>query len=406
LIEFPYLDEICVKNDQKIVMLVVDGLGGLPDPDTGKSELETASIPNLDALARVSEAGVTTPVMPGITPGSGPGHMALFGYDPVKYLVGRGACEALGVDIDLGPNAVAARGNFCTLDEDGNIVDRRAGRMKADASLPLVEMLNEIEVSPDVTVGVYPVESYRFVLVLKGEGLGYRIADTDPQKEGVAPKQAVAKKTEDTRANWTAELVNSFVKQANAKLKGQEKANSLLLRGFSREPVGWPNFGSRYKLNPGAIAAYPMYRGLAKITGMANLTAGDTFDTELEALERNFANHDYFFLHYKPADGAGEDGEFDLKVKRLEELDTHIPKILALNPDVLIVAGDHSTPSIMGAHSWHPVPLLIKSKRTKHLGVNRFTEKACSLGSLGHLSATNIMILALAHAGKLNKFGA
>ena len=395
-----------METASKIVMLVVDGLGGLPDPGTGKSELETASLPNLDALAQVSEAGVTTPVLPGITPGSGPGHMALFGYDPVKYLVGRGVCEALGVDVQLGPNAVAARANFCTVDSVGNILDRRADRIKSKHSFPLVDMLNTIEVSSDVSVEAHRVQDYRFVLVLRGEGLGHQLSDTDPQTVSGPPRQAAPKGPRDSAAERTAYLINSFVKQANTMLEGHEPANSLLLRGFSREPVDWPDFGRSYKLNPGAIAGYPMYRGLAKITGMTNLEAGDSFDSELRTLEKHYDDHDYFFLHYKPADGAGEDADFDMKVRRLEELDAQIPRILALNPDVLIVAGDHSTPSIMGGHSWHSVPLLIKSQLTAHLGVERFTERACSLGTLGHRPATDVMILALAHAGKLKKFGA
>lgn len=406
MIEFPYLDEICMETGSKIVMLVVDGLGGLPDPKTGRSELETASLPNLDALAQTSEAGVTIPVLPGITPGSGPGHMALFGYDPVKYLVGRGVCEALGVDVQLGPNAVAARANFCTLDSDGNIVDRRAGRIRSKDSFPLVDMLDTIEVSSDVSVEVHRVQDYRFVLVLRGEGLGHQLVDTDPQTVGGPPRWAAPKHPPDAASERTAGLINSFVKQSNSMLNGHGRANSLLLRGFSREPADWPCFGKSYKLNPAAIAAYPMYRGLAKITRMTQLEAGDSFDTELRTLESHYADHDYFFLHYKPADGAGEDADFDMKVRRLEELDAQIPRILALNPDVLIVTGDHSTPSIMGGHSWHPVPLLIKSQFTTHLGVERFTERACSLGSLGHRPATDIMILALAHARKLKKFGA
>lgn len=395
-----------METGSKIVMLVVDGLGGLPNPETGKSELETASLPNLDRLARISEAGVTTPVLPGVTPGSGPGHMALFGYDPVKYLVGRGVCEALGVDVQLGPNAVAARANFCTLDSRGKIVDRRAGRINSGESFPLVAMLDTIEVSPGVDVEAYRLHDYRFVLVMRGDGLGHRISDTDPQVVGVPPQRAVPRDHADGPAERTAQLVNSFVEIASAMLKGRDRANSLLLRGFSKEPVDWPDFGQSYKLNPGAIAAYPMYQGLAKITGMTKLEAGDSFDTELQALESNYANHDYFFLHYKPADGAGEDADFDAKVRRLEELDAQVPRILDLEPDVLIIAGDHSTPSTMGAHSWHPVPLLISSRWSERLGVDAFTEGACALGSLGRLRATDVMTLALAHAGKLKKFGA
>lgn len=406
MIEFPYLDEICTETASKIVMLIVDGLGGLPDPDTGKTELETADLPNLDRLAQVSEGGVTTPVLTGITPGSGPGHMALFGYDPVKYLVGRGVCEALGVDVELGSNAVAARANFCTLDSQGKIVDRRAGRIKSKESFTLVDLLDTIELPGDVSAEVHKVQDYRFVLVLRGDGLGHRIVDTDPQTVGALPTQAAPRNPPDAPAERTAGFVNAFVDRASHVLNGRATANSILLRGFSKEPVDWPDFGKSYKLNPGAIAAYPMYQGLAKITGMSKLDAGDRFETEIDALERNFRHHDYFFLHYKPADGAGEDGDFDAKVRRLEELDVQIPRILALEPDVLIVAGDHSTPSIMGAHSWHPVPVMVRSPRTMQLGIEQFTEKACASGSLGRLQATHLMLLALAHADKLKKFGA
>ncbi|MDP6713955.1 MAG: 2,3-bisphosphoglycerate-independent phosphoglycerate mutase [SAR202 cluster bacterium] len=406
MIESPYLKNIRKKTDSKIVMLVVDGLGGLPDPKTGKTELETASLPNLDRMAQLSEAGVTTPVAPGITPGSGPGHLALFGYDPLEFLVGRGACETLGIDVQMGPDAIAARANFCTLDSDGNITSRRADRIGSEESIPLVNKLDTVQLSSDVAVEVHHVESYRFVLVLRGEGLGSSVKDTDPQDEGVSPLLAKPEDPTDVAATRTAELVNTFAEKAAAMLGSRDRANFFLLRGFSREPVDWPDFGKSYCLDPGAIAAYPMYRGLAKITGMKILEAGDSFDTELQALESNYANHDYFFLHYKPADAAGEDADFEKKVRRLEELDAQIPRILDLAPDVLVVAGDHSTPSTMGAHSWHPVPLLIYSQFSRGLGVDRFTERSCSLGSLGHRQATDVMILALAHAEKLKKFGA
>ena len=295
---------------------------------------------------------------------------------------------------------------FCTLDSEGKIIDRRASRIDSDKAIALVDMLGGIQGSANASVEVHHVQSYRFVLVLRGDDLGDSLADTDPQTLGDEPLQAVPKNPQDGYAFRTAQVVNAFVNQANELLANEDKANSLLLRGFSREPVDWPDFGKSYRLNPGAIAAYPMYRGLAKITGMTLLEAGDNFDTELQTLEDNYANHDYFFLHYKPADAAGEDGNFDLKVKRLEELDSQIPRILDLNPDVLVVAGDHSSPSIMASHSWHPVPLLIKSQLSMHLGVDRFNERACSLGSLGYRSAIDVMILALAHGGKLKKFGA
>lgn len=400
MIDFPYIGDICRPTDSKIVLLVCDGLGGMPHPERGVSELEAARLPNLDALARRSACGLTLPVLPGVTPGSGPGHLALFGYDPVKYLMGRGVLEALGIGVDLSPYQVAARGNFCTVDPEGRLVDRRAGRIPSRESAPLVELLSSIRV-PEAKLAVYPVKDYRFVLVLEGEGLGDAVTETDPQRTGVPPLEARAL---DEASEKTARAVNAFVSAARELLSGQERANMVLLRGFSRLPQ-LPDFGATYRLRPAAVAAYPMYRGLARVVGMEVLDTGDTFDDELDTLDRHFQDYDFFFLHYKPADAAGEDGDFDAKVARLEELDSRLPRLLALEPDVLVVAGDHATPSALASHSWHPVPLLIHSKLTVGQGSRGFTERECRAGALGTIPATSVMLLALAHAGKLARFG-
>ena len=400
MIDLPFLADVCRPTGSKIVLLVVDGLGGAPDPETKKSELETARLPNLDRLASRSAAGVTTPVMHGITPGSGPGHMALFGYDPVKYLMGRGVLEALGIDVELGPGDLAARGNLCTVDNNNNIVDRRAGRIPTSESAPLVEMLNDIEIS-GVAVKVYPVQDYRFVLVMHGEGLDDKISETDPQMVGVMPLEARALNDASEEA---AAHVRAFVTAAGEVLREREYANMAMLRGFSLLPE-LPNFGERYSLNPGAVAAYPMYRGLAKVVGMNVIPTGMTFEDELDTLEEHFEEHDFFFLHYKPADAAGEDGDFNAKVQTLEALDAGVARLMEMKPDVLVVAGDHSTPAILGAHSWHPVPLLVHSRWTEGEGIAEFTERACWGGSLGSLPATEVMMLAMAHAGKLLKYG-
>ncbi|MDE2718124.1 MAG: 2,3-bisphosphoglycerate-independent phosphoglycerate mutase [Chloroflexota bacterium] len=400
MIDFPYITDICSSTSSKIVMLVVDGLGGLPHPDTGKSELETAETPNLDRLAAESACGLTTPVAPGITPGSGPGHLALFGYDPVKYMIGRGALEAIGIGVELRKGEVATRGNFCTVDHSGLLVDRRAGRIPTSESTPLVEMLDGIEV-PNVDISVYPVSDHRFVLVLSGDGLDERVTETDPQALGVPPLEAVAVAPE---AEKTAEIVRSFARQARELLGEGISANMILLRGFSALP-DLPDMGRTYSLNPACIAAYPMYRGLAHLVGMKVIPTGGTFDDELDTLEKSFHEHDFFFLHYKPADAAGEDGDFEGKVETLERLDARIPRLLELDIDTLVVAGDHSTPSVMGSHSWHPVPLMVKSSIYVGDGVGGFNERACALGSIGRIQAVNIMLIALANAGKLQKFG-
>lgn len=400
MIDLPFLADICRPTESKIVLLVVDGLGGSPHPETKKTELETASLPNLDRLASRSAAGVTTPVMHGITPGSGPGHMSLFGYDPVKYLMGRGVLEALGIDVELEKGDLAARGNLCTVDEDNRITDRRAGRIPTAESAPLVEMLNDIEIS-GVDMNVYPVQDYRFVLVMRGEELDDKISETDPQMTGVLPLEARALSDASERA---AAHVRAFITAAGEVLREREYANMAMLRGFSLLP-DLPDFGARYSLNPGAIAAYPMYRGLAKVVGMQVIPTGMTFEDELDTLEEHWDEHDFFFLHYKPADSAGEDSDFYGKVRALEALDASIARLAEMNPDVLVVAGDHSTPAILGAHSWHPVPLLVQSAWTEGEGIEAFTERACATGSLKSLHATEVMLLAMAHAGKLLKYG-
>lgn len=401
MLDFPGLGDIVDSTPSKIIMLVADGLGGAPHPETSRSELESASTPNLDALARESSGGRTVPVLPGIAPGSGPGHLALFGYDPLKYFIGRGVLEALGIDADLKNGDVAARGNFCTIDENGLLTDRRAGRIPSTESFPLVErILGGIQV-PGMRLEALPVQDYRFVLIARGEGLSDKLTETDPQRTAAAPLVVTAL---EPGAQKTADAVNDFVSQARELLSNQPKANMVLLRGFSRLP-GFPSMGDAYKLNPAAIAAYPMYRGLSKIVGMRVLSAPKTFEEEIDTLHRHYSDHDFFYLHYKYADAAGEDGNFDAKVRTLEELDTFIPRILELEPDVLIVAGDHATPAIMAAHGWQPVPVLLRSKLTKGDGVASFSERACAAGTLGTFQAQHLMLLALSHAGKLNKYG-
>ena len=400
MIDLEQLHDCYVTTSSKIVLLVVDGLGGLAHPDTGRSELETANLPNLDAMARESACGLTTPVLPGVAPGSGPGHLALFGYDPLKYVIGRGALEALGIEVELQPGDVAARGNFCTVDPAGNLVDRRAGRIPTELSAPLCARLDRIEL-PGVQVDVFPVQDYRFVLRLRGPGLSEALTETDPQITGV-PAQPV--RPLEPAAEKTAGLVNDFVSQAGKLLAEEERGNMVLLRGWAQLP-SLPPMGQVYRLNPAGIAAYPMYRGLATVANMKIIPTGRTFSDEVDTLHQEYANHDFFFIHYKPADAAGEDGDFDAKVRTLEDLDPLIPRIRELEPDVFMVAGDHATPAIMAAHSWHPVPFMLHSKLTRGEGVPAFNEKDCGRGSIGSIPATNVMLLALSHSGKLTKYG-
>jgi 2,3-bisphosphoglycerate-independent phosphoglycerate mutase len=388
-------------NGSKIVLLVSDGLGGLPLQPGGKTELETANTPNLNALAGRGSLGLSIPVLPGIAPGSGPGHLGLFGYDPLKFVIGRGVLEALGIDFALGPNDVAIRGNFCTLDDAGHITDRRAGRIASDIGKRLCEKLDQITV-PGVEIFVRPVKEYRLVVVFRGEGLEGDVDDTDPQATGVPPLAAVPRSTGSQK---TATLANEFLRQAKEILKSDAPANFLTLRGIDKLPH-IPTFQEVYGLRAAAIAVYPMYRGLARLVSMDVLDAGQTLADQMARLEAVWSDHDFFFIHFKYTDSTGEDGNFAAKVKKTEELDAAMPRITALQPDVLIVTGDHSTPSKLKSHSWHPVPVLLAADTCRFDSSPEFGETACRFGSLGTFEAKYLMLQAMAHAGRLEKYGA
>lgn len=389
------------KNDTKIVLLVADGIGGLPMEPGGPTELEAAKTPNLDALAKQGVLGSMIPIKPGITPGSGPGHLGLFGYEPLKFAIGRGVLEATGIGFKLGPNDVAIRCNFCTLDSSGKIVDRRAGRIPTEESAPLAKKLRQVTI-PDVEVFVEPVKEHRFVVVFRGEGLGGNVEDTDPQKTGVAPLKPVA---DDAASRRTAEVAREFVKQAQEILAGEEKANGLTMRGFSVKPA-IPPYEELYGLKAAAIASYPMYKGLAHLVGMEVVGEPSTLDEEIEMLAKVWDDFDFFFVHFKYTDSRGEDGDFDAKVKMIEQFDSVVPRITKLNPDVLVVTGDHSTPAKMASHSWHTVPVLLAADLCRTDACQAFSETEANRGGLGHFEAMYLMSLALAHADRLGKFGA
>ena len=395
------LQELAVPGTAKIVLCSLDGLGGLPRPETGKSELETARIPHLHALAAGAACGLLRHVAPGITPGSGPGHLGLFGYDPLLFPVGRGVLEALGIDFELRPGDLAARGNFCTLDADGRITDRRAGRLPSDRAARLVERLREIRLD-GVEVLVEPVKEHRFVLVLRGPDISGPLSETDPQVVGVPPLPVRPLAPAAERA---ARLVNQFVEAARPRLADAAPANGILLRGFDRQP-DMPRFPDLYRLRAAAIAAYPMYRGLARLVGMEILKTGSTFADEVATLREHWSDHDFFFVHYKDTDKAGEDGDFEAKVAALERFDAALPGILSLNPDVLVVSGDHATPSILAAHGWQPVPVALASRYCGADPVSRFTERDCTGGTLGLMPAHHLMPLVMANALRLTKYGA
>jgi 2,3-bisphosphoglycerate-independent phosphoglycerate mutase len=393
--------ELQQPNDSKIVMLVADGLGGLPMSAGGKTELETARTPNLDALAAEGVQGASIPVKPGIAPGSGPGHLGLFGYDPLKYQIGRGALEATGIGFALQPNDVAIRCNFCTIDSAGNISDRRAGRISSEESAPLAISLRQIKI-PGVEIFVEPVKEHRFVAVLRADGLAGNVADTDPQRTGVPPLSATATNEASKR---TAEVANAFLKQAKEILAGHPKANFHTMRGFAMKP-NLPSYKEVYGLRAAAIAVYPMYKGLARLAGMDIIGDASTLQEQIDTLKSSWDKYDFFFIHFKYTDSTGEDGNFAEKVKRIEELDAIIPQIRALKPTVTIVTGDHSTPSYLKSHSWHPVPTLLHSDCCRPDPHQAFNETTCITGGLGHFEAQYLMPLAMSNAGRLGKYGA
>ncbi len=393
--------DLHVKNDSKIVMLVADGLGGLPMQPGGKTELEAANTPHLDALVADGVCGLSIPVLPGIAPGSGPGHLGLFGYDPLQFLIGRGALEATGIGLELQAQDVAVRGNFCTLDAAGKISDRRAGRIASEESLLVVKKLQQVKLA-GVEVIVEAVKEHRFVVIFRGPGLGGIVRDTDPQQTGVPPLAAVA---DDPASQRTAELANQFVAQARELIKDEKKANGLTLRGFSAKP-NIPSYQDLYGLRAAAIAVYPMYKGLASLVGMDIVGQAKDLAQQIDVLKQNWDKYDFFFLHFKYTDAAGEDGDFAAKVRRVEELDAVIPAIRQLGPTVMIVTGDHSTPAYLKSHSWHPVPTVLHSDCCRPDSCTTFGEHSCLRGGLGQFQAQYLMGLAMANAGRLSKFGA
>ena len=393
--------ELQLDNGSKIVMLVADGLGGLPMQPGGLTELETAKTPHMDALASLGVQGASIPVKPGIAPGSGPGHLALFGYDPLKYIIGRGALEATGIGFELQPGDVAIRCNFCTIDDQDRITDRRAGRISSQESAPLAISLRKIQI-PGIEIFVEPVKEHRFVVVFRGEGLGGHVADTDPQMTGVTALEPVA---QNPQSQKTAEVAKEFLRQAKSILAGHPKANFHTMRGFAAKPQ-LPSYQEVYGLRAAAIAVYPMYKGLARLVGMDIVGNAQSLEEQIDELAANWDRYDFFFLHFKYTDSTGEDGNFSEKVARIEELDSVLGRIQKLNPNVLIVTGDHSTPSYLKSHSWHPVPTLLVSDCCRPDPHSTFNETTCITGGLGHFEAQYLMTLALANAGRLGKFGA
>lgn len=395
--------QVTREDGEPLLLYVLDGLGGLPGPQGDETALEAADTPNLDDMVRRGGCGLHEPVSAGITPGSGPGHLALFGYDPLRYCIGRGVLEGLGIGFDVQPRDVAARGNFCTLDAGGTVADRRAGRIETEAARELVERLDAIEL-PGTEVFVRSVKEHRFLLVLRPDGdLAPDVDDTDPGRPGLEPRPPTPRSEE---AELTGELVRRWLEAARGELRGEEPANGVLLRGFSSLPE-WPRFPDVWRLRPLAAAAYPMYRGVARLVGMDAVEAPDA-PSELPSLVREHAGeHDFVFVHVKGMDRAGEDGDFDRRVAVLEEADAALPELASAVGGVTLVTGDHSTPAALRSHSWHPVPFAMAGgEGYRASGIGAFGESRCRQGTLGWRRGCELMPLAMSHAGRMAKFGA
>jgi len=397
------MEKLVIKNDAKIVFLIMDGLGGLPMEGKPGTELETARTPHLDALVKDGVCGLLDPIGPGITPGSGPAHFALFGYDPVATNVGRGLLSAAGLNFPMTERDLCMRVNFATLDSEGRVIDRRAGRIDTETNERLCRKLTEgIRPAPGTEVFFATEKEHRALVVLRGDNLREEIVETDPQQTGLPPLSPKALVPE---ASATATLLTDLLDQAKVLLADEPKANMILLRGYSRYHR-FQSLSERFGLHPLAIASYPMYRGISRLLGMTVLTSTSTPEEEIAALETNWSDYNFFFVHIKPTDSRGEDGNFDEKVKVIEAVDALLPRITALNPDVLVVTGDHSTPAALASHSWHPVPVVLAAKTCRPDRVEHFGEGDCLFGGMGRMPMVSLMSLALAHAGRLTKFGA
>ena len=399
------LARLAQPADSRIVLLVLDGVGDLRTGNQPRTALGAARLPNFDALAARSALGRLVPVAQGVTPGSGPGHLSLFGYDPAapESDFGRGVLEALGLNLDMDGDDVAVRGNFASLDGDGNLTDRRAGRIPTEEGRRVCEKIRAALAGlENPRFEIHPGEAYRFVLLLRGDGLSPAIADTDPQKTGVPPlaPRALAPEAEATLER----LLPAMERMAEA-IADEPRANGFLLRGFSQLPR-LPRMDDLYKMRLGAFAGYPLYRGVARACGMEVVPCAKHFAEMVPTLEESWDRFDFFFVHVKQTDQAGEDGDLAAKVAVLEQVDEALPALLDLGPDVIAVTGDHSTPAPLAYHSWHPVPLLLHSERCYVDDSREFTEDACTTGHIGTIPSSHLMGLLLANAGRLAKYGA
>jgi 2,3-bisphosphoglycerate-independent phosphoglycerate mutase len=399
--------QLTVKTKAKLVLVVLDGLGDIATREQSfLTPLEAAKTPNLDTLSKISTQGRMIPVAPGVTPGSGPGHLGLFGYDPLEFQVGRGVIEALGLGVELKAGDVAARANFCTINDKGIVTDRRAGRIETAVTEELCALLSKkVKKIGDTEVIVQPGKGHRFVVIFRGKGLEGPLTDSDPNREGAPIPQAKPTNAKSAKQKKAAKLIADFYKLALPVIAQKKPANGFLLRGIAHQPE-IPIFEERYALRPACLAVYPMYKGLAQLVGMKKIEGPQTIAEQFERYLAEFDNYDYFFIHYKYTDMYGEDGNFEAKKKAIEEFDAALPILLKKRPDVLAITGDHSTPCAVKGHSWHPQPVLLHSAYSGSDKLDRFTETGANIGSLGVFEAKYLIRLMQANAKIFDKFGA
>ena len=399
--------ELTLKTNAKLVLMVLDGVGDIVTKDQGhRTPLEAATTPNLDALAQESAQGRMIPVAPGITPGSGPGHLALFGYDPLEFQVGRGVIEALGLGVELKPGDVCARANFATLDGKGIVTDRRAGRTPTEICEKLCAMLAaKVQKLGDTQIIIKAGKEHRFVVVFRGKDLEGPLTDADPNREGFAIPTVKPRDPKNAKQKKMAKLVAEFYNAALPIIAKKKPANGFLMRGIAHQP-DIPLFEDRYKLRAAALAVYPMYKGLSQLVGMKKIEGLQMIKEQFERYVAEYDNYGFFFIHYKYTDKFGEDGNFEAKKKAIEDFDSALPVLLQKKPDVLAITGDHSTPCSVKGHSWHPQPVLLHSAVSGSDKLERFTETDANLGSLGVFEAKQLIRLMQANARMFDKFGA
>ncbi len=398
----------------KIVFIVFDGLADRPIKELGnKTPLEVANKPNLDELAKRGVNGLLDIISPGKRIGSDVAHLSILGYDPYKYYTGRGPLEASGIGLELDSNDVAFRANFATVSEDFTVIDRRAGRIK-EGTKELEKAINEIDIGVDFIFKASV--AHRGALVLKGKGLSDKVSDTDPHEVGV--KVMEAKPLENTKeAKRTAEIINEFTKKVHEVLnnhrvnverakRGLPKANIVLLRGAGRTPKLEP-FEKRYGIKGACIAKTAIIKGIARLLGMEVIDSKEDFLERgkqiFEALNRN----DFVLLNIKEPDEAGHDGNYEKKIKIIEEADKMIGMFLDyVEENYLVVLSDHTTPVSFRDHTGDEVPVLIAGPEVRSDDVTTFSERSVYKGYLNRIRALDLMTYMLNLTNRLEKYGA